>query len=175
MWSSSTIRSILRNEKYKGDALLQKTFTVDFLTKTKKKNEGKVTQYYIEGHHEAIIDPLIWQAIQTELERRQNGRSSQHPFASRIQCEDCGDGLGRKPGTPEVATANGSGGAMTSTRLAPLHAPPGMSPRRRSSKPSSRPSPSSPRHHPRTSSTSYSNRPAGLTNQLLRRPKQSSA
>lgn len=96
MWSSSTIRSILRNEKYKGDALLQKTFTVDFLTKTKKKNEGEVTQYYIEGHHEAIIDPLIWQAVQTELERRQNGRSSQHPFASRIQCEDCGGWFGPK-------------------------------------------------------------------------------
>ena len=43
------------NEKYKGDALLQKSFTVDFLTKEKKKNEGKIPQYYVTGNHEAII------------------------------------------------------------------------------------------------------------------------
>lgn len=102
--SSSTIRSILRNEKYKGDALLQKTFTVDFLTETKKKNEGEVTQYYIEGHHEAIIDPIVWQAAQAEQQRRKGrGKSSQHPFASRIQCEECGGWFGPKTwhsGTP---------------------------------------------------------------------------
>ena len=44
--------SILTNEKYKGDALLQKTFTVDFLTKKHKQNEGEVPQYYVKGNHE---------------------------------------------------------------------------------------------------------------------------
>ncbi|MEA5658986.1 MAG: recombinase family protein [Cutibacterium granulosum] len=55
----STIRSILTTEKYKGDALLQKSFTVDFLTKTKRVNTGQVPQYYVTGSHEAIIDPEI--------------------------------------------------------------------------------------------------------------------
>lgn len=50
-WGHSTVTSILKNEKYKGDALLQKTFTSDFLTKKKKKNEGELPQYYVENHH----------------------------------------------------------------------------------------------------------------------------
>lgn len=56
-WYESTIRSILKNEKYKGDALLQKSYTVDFLTKKRVKNEGEVTQYYVEENHPAIIEP----------------------------------------------------------------------------------------------------------------------
>src|SRR5699024_11644033 len=54
-WHTSTINKILRNEKYIGDALLQKTCTTDFLTKTRVKNTGIVPQYYVEGNHEAII------------------------------------------------------------------------------------------------------------------------
>ncbi len=54
-WQSSTVQSILTNEKYKGDAILQKTFTVDFLTKKTKPNEGEVPQYYVENSHPAII------------------------------------------------------------------------------------------------------------------------
>ena len=57
-WCSSTIESILTNEKYKGAALLQKKFTVDFLLKKMKPNEGEVPQYYIEKSHEPIIDPM---------------------------------------------------------------------------------------------------------------------
>ena len=52
-WRSSTIESILTNEIYRGSAKLQKSFTADFLTKRKKKNEGEVPQYYIEFSHEA--------------------------------------------------------------------------------------------------------------------------
>jgi len=62
-WSLTTIRSILTNEKYKGDALLQKSFTVDFLTKKKRKNEGEVQQYYVEGAHEAIVTPAIFEMV----------------------------------------------------------------------------------------------------------------
>ena len=54
-WHTSTINKILRNEKYIGDALLQKTYTTDFLNKTRVKNNGLVPQYYVEGNHEAII------------------------------------------------------------------------------------------------------------------------
>ena len=54
-WHTSTINKILRNEKYIGDALLQKTYTTDFLNKTRVKNNGLVPQYYVEGDNEAII------------------------------------------------------------------------------------------------------------------------
>ena len=54
-WHSSTVNKILRNEKYIGDALLQKTYTTDFLSKKRIKNNGTVPQYYVEGSHEAII------------------------------------------------------------------------------------------------------------------------
>ena len=79
-WAASTVESILKNEKYKGDALLQKAFTVDFLTKKQKKNEGEVPQYYVENSHPAIIDPAEWKLVQRELERRKAiGRHRQIP------------------------------------------------------------------------------------------------
>ena len=59
-WHTSTINKILRNEKYIGDALLQKTYTTDFLNKTRVKNNGLVPQYYVEGDHEAIIPKDIY-------------------------------------------------------------------------------------------------------------------
>ncbi|CAB0674259.1 recombinase family protein [Corynebacterium diphtheriae] len=97
VWPPSTVRSILANEKYKGDALLQKTFTADFLTKTMKVNEGEVPQYYVTGNHEPIINPDTWDAVQAELARRQGrGTSNSHPFANTITCSDCGGSFGRK-------------------------------------------------------------------------------
>ena len=53
VWHTNTIRSILSNEKYRGDALLQKKYTADFLTKKQVKNQGEIPQYYVEGDHEA--------------------------------------------------------------------------------------------------------------------------
>ncbi len=70
MWRCTTIISILTNEKYKGAALLQKSFTVDFLTKKMKPNEGEVPQYYIENSHPAIIDPVEFDLVQAEMQRR---------------------------------------------------------------------------------------------------------
>lgn len=98
-WSVSTIMSILQNEKYKGDALLQKTFTVDFLTKRTKKNDGEVPQYYIQNSHSAIIDPETFELVQQEIERRRPNRRQLHrssPFAAKIICGDCGGFYGRK-------------------------------------------------------------------------------
>ena len=60
-WQTSTIESILTNEKYKGSAVLQKKFTVDFLSKKMKVNEGEVPQYIVDKRHPAIIDPEEWQ------------------------------------------------------------------------------------------------------------------
>ncbi len=73
--SSNRIKSIvLSNEKYKGDALLQKVYTTDFLTKKKKKNEGEVPQYYVEGNHEAIIPPAQFDRVQKERLDKVSGR-----------------------------------------------------------------------------------------------------
>ncbi len=97
VWPPSTVRSILANEKYKGDALLQKSFTTDFLTKAIKVNEGEVPQYYVTGNHDPIITPATWDAVQAELARRQGrGTANSHPFANRIKCSDCGGWFGRK-------------------------------------------------------------------------------
>ena len=98
-WTKTTIDSILTNEKYKGDALLQKTFTVDFLEKTKKVNDGEVPQYYVEGSHEAIIDPDIWAHVQAEIARRKalgNTYSGKSSLCAKLVCEDCGGFYGRK-------------------------------------------------------------------------------
>ena len=69
-WYESSVNKILRNEKYMGDALLQKTYTTDFLTKTRVKNSGIVPQYYVENDHEAIIPKDIFMQVQAELVRR---------------------------------------------------------------------------------------------------------
>jgi len=97
VWQASTIESILTNEKYKGDALLQKTFTVDFLTKKTKVNEGEVQQYYIEGSHTAIISPEFFDLVQIEIAKRKGQkRSTSGIFASKLICGDCGNFYGSK-------------------------------------------------------------------------------
>ena len=72
-WYISTVRSILTNEKYRGDALIQKEYTADFLDKTRRKNTGEIPQYYVEEHHEAIIPPDLFDFVQTEIKARENG------------------------------------------------------------------------------------------------------
>lgn len=99
VWQVSTVKSILTNEKYRGDAVLQKSFTVDFLTKKKKANEGEVPKYFVENSHAAIIDPVEFDAVQAEMERRKKlGRPSAYnsPLSARIVCGDCGGYFGAK-------------------------------------------------------------------------------
>ncbi len=99
-WYPSTVKSILQNEKYKGDALLQKEYTVDFLTKKRAKNDnGALPQYYVEGDHEAIIDPETFELAQIELHRRTESRtrySGVSIFSSKIKCGCCGGWYGNK-------------------------------------------------------------------------------
>lgn len=98
-WSKVVVDSILTNEKYKGDALLQKRFTVNFLDHKLKKNEGEVPQYYVEKNHEAIIEPAQWDRVQAEMKRRESigySFSSKCLFSSKIICSDCGGLYGRK-------------------------------------------------------------------------------
>ena len=69
-WHPTPLQSMLENEKYKGDAILQKSYTVDFLSKKRVKNEGEKQKYYVEESHEAIIDLEIWECAQLEMKRR---------------------------------------------------------------------------------------------------------
>ncbi|MDD4378227.1 MAG: recombinase family protein [Eubacteriales bacterium] len=106
-WYESTIRKMLSNEKYKGDALLQKTYTVDFLTKKRVENNGEVPQYYVEESHPAIIEKETWEAVQLEMERRRafaeeygiskvDYATVNNPFAGKIICGCCSSPFGRK-------------------------------------------------------------------------------
>ncbi|HOQ79189.1 MAG TPA: recombinase family protein, partial [Candidatus Absconditabacterales bacterium] len=98
-WTKNNITSILQNEKYKGDALLQKTFTDNFLEQTIIKNTGQIPQYYVENSHPAIIDKDMWELVQIEIKRRDNlgaKYSSSDIFASKLICIDCGGFYGKK-------------------------------------------------------------------------------
>ena len=98
-WPSAAIKAMLQNEKYCGDTLMQKTYTVDFLSKKKVKNHGEVDQYFMEDSHEAIIPKDEWQAVQMEFERRDVYReeiglyafgNDSSPFSGRLVCSHCG-------------------------------------------------------------------------------------
>lgn len=98
-WNAGSVSSILTNEKYRGDALLQKSYTVDFLTKKKKVNEGEIPQYYVKNNHPAIITPDVFDMVQRELARRDQSRgrhSGVHLFSGRIKCGQCGNWYGSK-------------------------------------------------------------------------------
>lgn len=100
-WRAETLQKILKNEKYIGDALLQKTYTVDFLEKKRVPNNGLVPQYYVENSHEAIIPRDLYMQVQEEMVRRANLRSGQnrkkrvysskYALSSIVYCSKCGD------------------------------------------------------------------------------------
>jgi len=99
VWNSTTISSILQNEKYKGDAMLQKSFTVDFLTKKTKINEGEVPQYYVEHSHPAIVSPEVYNLAQLELKKRKGNKGYKtcgSCFSGKIICGECGSIYGSK-------------------------------------------------------------------------------
>ena len=98
-WYATTVRSILTNEKYKGDALLQKHYTVDFLTKKQKINNGEVQQYYVENNHPAIIEPDVFEMVRLEIDRRlmlKGKYSGTDILTAKIRCGECGGSYGAK-------------------------------------------------------------------------------
>lgn len=100
-WRPETLRKILQNEKYIGDALLQKTYTVDFLNKKRVQNNGIVLQYYVENSHPPIIPRDLYMQVQEEMVRRANLHSgekrkkrvysSKYALSSIVYCPKCGD------------------------------------------------------------------------------------
>lgn len=98
-WTINNINSILTNEKYKGDALLQKTYIADFLEHKPVKNNGEVAQAYVENNHPAIIKKEDLELVQAELKKREKvgaSYSSNTVFSSKIKCECFGSFYGRK-------------------------------------------------------------------------------
>ena len=104
-WHRSTVCSILQNERYKGDAIINKTYVVDCLSKKVKRNDGQARpKYYVENNHPAIIDPATFARVQEELARRtgkrkvkqkgtktEQGRySSKYALTELLVCGECG-------------------------------------------------------------------------------------
>ena len=103
-WFSERIKSILKNEKYKGDALLQKTYITDPISKRVKKNNGELPMYYVENSHPAIIERRIFDRVQEEIARRAGkkkvkqtgtktelGRySGKYALTELLYCGECG-------------------------------------------------------------------------------------
>ena len=102
-WSISTIQNILRNEKYCGDAILQKTITVDPISKIHKKNTGEAPMYYVKDNHVGIIDRETFNRTQEEIARRLNvrpctdklsvtgqGKYSRYALTDILRCAECG-------------------------------------------------------------------------------------
>ena len=100
-WRPETLKKILQNEKYIGDALLQKTYTVDFLNKKRVQNKGIVPQYYVENSHEPIIPRDLYMQVQEEMIQRANLHSganrekrvysSKYALSSIVYCSRCGE------------------------------------------------------------------------------------
>ena len=103
-WARSAIDSILTNEKYCGDVLLQKTYIDDCINKKVKKNTGQLPMYLVQNHHEGIISRKTFDAAQAELARRSAGKSpskknaptgrsrysSKYALSDRLYCGECG-------------------------------------------------------------------------------------
>lgn len=103
-WSYSTIRSILTNERYKGDMVINKTYVVDCISKKVKKNNGERNKYYIENNHPAIVDAVTFGKVQEELARRNSKKkvkqigtktelgkySSKYALTELLVCGECG-------------------------------------------------------------------------------------
>lgn len=97
-WYAGTIESILRNEKYKGEAILQKTYTVSYLTKEKRVNTGELPQYHVEKSHPPIVSAELHAIVQEEYSRRKSKgyQINLSCFSGKFICSECGGVFGSK-------------------------------------------------------------------------------
>jgi len=101
-WSCYRILAILKNEKLTGNAMLQKKYVVDHLTKSLKQNNGQLPKYYVTNTHPAIIDQETFDKVQERLSQRNpwsqdiNLNENRYPFSSKIKCGVCGRNFKRK-------------------------------------------------------------------------------
>ena len=106
---------ILKNEKYKGDALLQKTYTTDHLTKTRKINRGQVDSFYVIDSHPAIITKEEWEQVQAEMKKRAEAKGNfegnrkgqnRYPLSGMLYCGKCGATLKRRTWNSKLSCKN---------------------------------------------------------------------
>lgn len=105
-WHDSTIRQMLRNEKYKGDAILQKYYSPDHLKRISVRNKGELDSYYIENNHPAIITQELWEEANKKLEERAQAKgieggvskkyAAKYPLSGMLYCSKCGATLKRR-------------------------------------------------------------------------------
>ncbi len=98
-WHGTTVLAILKNEKYKGDAWLQKTYTPNHLTKKKKKNTGEIDYYYIEDNHSAIVSRETWETVQIKLKENRRNKVSKkgvNKYSGLLICSKCGYNLRKR-------------------------------------------------------------------------------
>ena len=113
-WSDSTVQNMLRNEKYIGDALLQKTYIQDIFTRKSMKNEGQLPKYYVHNCHPAIIDRSTFQKVQEEIARRSSKKkisakaktelgkySGKYALSELLVCGECGSPYRRQTYMPK--------------------------------------------------------------------------
>lgn len=102
-WTATTIRGILKNEKYTGDVILQKTYTDSRFNK--RTNYGEKNRYLIENHHEAIISHEVFEAVEAALnqrakekgiEKRNDKYQNRYSFSGKIICSECGSTFKRR-------------------------------------------------------------------------------
>jgi len=95
-WTAPTVLKILKNEKYCGDLIQQKTYTPDYLSHEKKYNKGQLDFVVLRDHHEPIIDRETWEAVQQEMARRnigdrqKSGHGNRYPLSGKLKCAQCG-------------------------------------------------------------------------------------
>ena len=100
-WTDSNIKLVLCNITYTGDLLLQKEYISDPISKKRRKNTGELPQYFVESHHEAIIDRSVWTYVQEEMARRRklgplaNKALNTSCFTGKIKCAKCGQSMVR--------------------------------------------------------------------------------
>lgn len=94
-WNPSAIQYILTNEKYMGDLMLQKYYTVDFLTKKVKPNKGELPRYYVEDNHPPIVPKEVFMLVQEEIERRKENTGHRMALSGRCTCGYCSAGYRR--------------------------------------------------------------------------------
>jgi hypothetical protein len=108
-WNSERVIAIIKNEKYTGNALLQKKYVADHLTKRLVWNKGKLPMYFAEGTHPAIIDTKTFERAQKVLKERRKlcgakgDTHNRYPFSRIIRCENCGKKYKRKAGNRKPA------------------------------------------------------------------------
>lgn len=134
-WSQSSLIGIIKNEKYKGDLLLGKTFTVDPIEKRRIDNLGEEDRFYVKNHHEPIISAETFDKAQAILNKRsfsmkrgvEPGKrekySRLYPFSSKLECGFCGSGLSRRSWHSNTKNQKTVWQCITATKKGKKHCP----------------------------------------------------